>query len=272
VFALAWPSHSDRKPGHVRRSGIGRVALAVLLGIVLVPGLDLVRVDAGFAAAVIRAWQIERTDGPVAIVPLANIEWTADVHADNAPDHARESQTTAAASTLEACAEIDPQLMVGFQSLRRQIATLREERVRQAAELAQMVFLGTASTYNPYLENTEAEYFETASGELYDPAGWTAAIQIDFRNYFGGVRYGRNYQPVYALIESGGRQAVVKINDVGPLRPGRTIDLNDRSMRYFDPSMQLGLVRDMKVTLLPGDDWKAGPVGAPQPVSVASAE
>ena len=74
------------------------------------------------------------------------------------------------------------------------------------------------------------------------------------------------------LVESGGKQVIVKINDVGPLRPGRVIDLNEQSMRYFDPSLQLGLVQDVKVTLLPGADWTPGPVGEPLPVSVASAD
>jgi hypothetical protein len=34
----------------------------------------------------------------------------------------------------------------------------------------------------------------------------------------------------------------VKINDVGPLEPGRVIDLNEQTMRYFDPGMRRGLI------------------------------
>ena len=75
----------------------------------------------------------------------------------------------------------------------------------------------------------------TASGELYDPAAWTAAVQTDLREQFGGVRYGKLYQPTFALVESGEKQMIVKINDVGRLKPGRVLDLNERSMRYFDP-------------------------------------
>ena len=111
---------------------------------------------------------------------------------------------------------------------------------------------------------------QTASGELYDSAAWTAAIQIDLREQFRGVRYGKNYQPAYALVESGERKVIVKINDVGPLKPGRVIDLNERSMRYFDPTLQLGLISDVKVALLPGADWTPGPIGSELAVSFAT--
>jgi rare lipoprotein A len=55
-------------------------------------------------------------------------------------------------------------------------------------------------------------------------------------------------------------EAVVKINDVGPLKPGRIIDLNEQTMQYFDPTMERGVIKSVKVTPLPGDDWIAGPV------------
>ena len=112
---------------------------------------------------------------------------------------------------------------------------------------------------------------QTASGEDYDPDGWTAAIQTDLRTQFGGVRYGRLYRPTFALVESGDKHLIVKINDVGPLRPGRVIDLNERSMRYFDPSMHRGLLTDAAVTLLPGVDWTPGPVNNAPATVVASA-
>ena len=103
---------------------------------------------------------------------------------------------------------------------------------------------------------------ETASGELYDPAAWTAAIQVDFRKEFSGVHYGKDYRPVYALVVSSDKQVIVKINDVGPLEPGRVIDLNERTMRYFDPSLTQGLIYRVKVTPLLGDDWAPGPIAA----------
>jgi rare lipoprotein A len=119
---------------------------------------------------------------------------------------------------------------------------------------------GAASTYNPFAAPTEPEGFETASGEFYDPDRWTAAIRTDLRDQFGGIRFGRNYRPTFALVECGDKKAIVRVNDVGPLAPGRVIDLSDRTMRYFDPGFQLGLLRNAVVTPLPGDDWVAGPL------------
>jgi rare lipoprotein A len=117
---------------------------------------------------------------------------------------------------------------------------------------------GAASTYNPF----EPGYREggplTASGERYNPSAWTAAIQTSLRGMFGGVRHGA--KPKYALVEGGGKKAIVKINDVGPLAPGRIIDFNKQTMRYFDPSLQRGVIRNVKVTALSGDGWTLGPI------------
>lgn len=134
-------------------------------------------------------------------------------------------------------------------------------RIQEEAALSRTTIIGTISTYNPYRDGKEEGDAQTASGELYDPSAWTAAIQTGLRNQFGGVRYGKLYQPTYALIASGEKQLIVKINDVGPLKSGRVLDLNERSMRYFDPFLAQGLIQDVKVTLLPGEDWQTGPVG-----------
>ena len=108
------------------------------------------------------------------------------------------------------------------------------------------VIMGAASTYNPYdADDNDAGGAETASGELYNPIGWTAAIQTGMRGEFAGVRYGRLYKPSFALVEVDGRRAVVKINDVGPLRPGRVIDFSVQTMHYFDPSLQRGVLDDV---------------------------
>ncbi|MDI1345197.1 MAG: septal ring lytic transglycosylase RlpA family protein [Pseudolabrys sp.] len=141
----------------------------------------------------------------------------------------------------------------------------------EGASWALATVVGIASTYNPFRQHPDAAVASTASGEAYDPEAWTAAIQIDRRHDFGGVRYGRLYRPTFALLERGDRRAVVRINDVGPLRPGRVIDLNERSMRYFDPTLQLGLVPDMKITLLPGEQWTPGPVDVDMKIDLASA-
>jgi hypothetical protein len=63
----------------------------------------------------------------------------------------------------------------------------------------------------------------------------------------------------FDVVMSADKQAVVKINDVGPLEPGRVIDLNERTMRYFDPALQHGLI-PIRVTPLLGDDWLPGPI------------
>ncbi|MGA7018893.1 MAG: septal ring lytic transglycosylase RlpA family protein [Pseudolabrys sp.] len=128
--------------------------------------------------------------------------------------------------------------------------------------------MGTVFTYNPFRVGNEEGGPQTASGEPYDPEAWTAAIKTDLRNQFRGVRYGRLYQPAFALVERGDKQLIVKINDVGPLRPGRVLDLNERSMRHFDPSMTRGLLDDVKITLLPGENWTPGPVSSTYAISL----
>jgi len=143
-------------------------------------------------------------------------------------------------------------------------------RIQEAAALSRTTIIGTISTYNPYRDGKEEGGLYTASGELYDPSGWTAAIQTGLRNQFGGVRYGRLYQPVYALVASGDKRLIVKVNDVGPLKTGRVLDLNERSMRYFDPFLARGLIQDVRITVLPGEDWTPGPVGEAYAINFVS--
>ena len=112
--------------------------------------------------------------------------------------------------------------------------------------------------YNPFRPGYREGGAATASGERYELSAWAAAIQISLRENFGGVRYRGG--PSYALVEGMNKKVIVKINDVGPLTPGRIIDFNERTMRYFDPTLQLGLIRNVKVTPLHGKDWTAGPV------------
>jgi rare lipoprotein A len=119
--------------------------------------------------------------------------------------------------------------------------------------------VGAASTYNPFRAGWQEGGPDTASGERYDPSVWTAAIKTSLRQKFGGVQFGA--RPKYALVEAVGKKVIVKINDVGPLTPGRIIDLNERAMRYFDPSLQVGVIYDVRVSPLSGDYWIPGPVG-----------
>ena len=119
--------------------------------------------------------------------------------------------------------------------------------------------VGAASMYNPFRPGWREGGANTASGERYDPLGWAAAIKTSLRQIFGGVRNG--VRPKYALVEAVGKKAIVKINDVGPLTPGRIIDLNEPTMRYFDPSLQHGVINRVRVSPLSGDHWSPGPVG-----------
>ena len=119
--------------------------------------------------------------------------------------------------------------------------------------------VGAASMYNPFKPGKEEGGPNTASGERYDPSVWAAAIKTSLRRKFGGVQFGA--RPKYALVEAVGKKVIVKINDVGPLTPGRIIDLNERAMRYFDPSLQLGVIYSVIVRPLFGDYWIPGPVG-----------
>jgi rare lipoprotein A len=119
--------------------------------------------------------------------------------------------------------------------------------------------VGAASMYNPFRPGWREGGPDTASGERYDPSVWAAAIKTSLREKFGGVQYGA--RPKYALVEAVGKKVIVKINDVGPLTPGRIIDLNERTMRLFDPSLQLGVIYGVSVKPLFGDYWVPGPVG-----------
>ncbi|HEY7231848.1 MAG TPA: septal ring lytic transglycosylase RlpA family protein [Pseudolabrys sp.] len=173
------------------------------------------------------------------------------------------TDANARATDLVSSARLDllPNFMTAYRSILRLVTTLGLPRIQEEADLSRTTIIGTVSTYNPYRDGKEEGGVETASGEFYDPTAWTAAIQTGLRKQFGGVRYGRLYQPTYALVTSGPKQVIVKINDVGPLKPGRVLDLNERSMRFFDPFLTHGLIRDVRITLLPGEDWIPGPVG-----------
>jgi rare lipoprotein A len=118
--------------------------------------------------------------------------------------------------------------------------------------------VGAASMYNPYRPGYREGGTETASGERYNPSAWAAAIQADLRERFGGVHRGQ--RSGYALVEGTNKKAIIKINDVGPLKPGRIIDFDERTMRYFDPTLRLGLIHNVMVTPLQGDDWTPGPI------------
>jgi len=140
---------------------------------------------------------------------------------------------------------------------RSEIGAVHSTAVVDAASGEAIV--GAASTYNPFKPGWREGGPQTASGERYDPSTWAAAIKTSLRNKFGGVLYG--VKPKFALVEAIGKKVIVKINDVGPLTPGRIIDLNERTMRLFDPSLERGVIQGVTVTPLLGDAWTTGPVG-----------
>jgi|ERR1700757_1058818 rare lipoprotein A len=137
------------------------------------------------------------------------------------------------------------------------VVTARSE-IRGIQSAYSVSIVGAASMYNPYRPGYREGGLETASGERYNPSAWAAAIQSDLREKFGGVRRGNRTS--YALVEGINKKVIVKINDVGPLKPGRIIDFNEQTMRYFDPTLRLGLIHRVKVTPLSGDDWVPGPI------------
>ena len=47
------------------------------------------------------------------------------------------------------------------------------------------------------------------------------------------------------------------------------LDLNERSMRHFDPSMTRGLLDDVRITLLPSENWTPGPVSSTYAINLA---
>lgn len=269
----------------------GQAAIAFAFGIVLLSGMA--RTDDAESFVV----SIEDLDSDVVVVSLANVGFPAKSRADTRMlDDAGAVSARSETSHSVKCASLSrpeppaagkgvtpdlvaydrhqvlPKIFAAYRSLLKLVAVMGLPRIQDNAALMRATIVGTASTYNPHRNGNVEGGVQTASGEFYDPGAWTAAIQIDLRDRFGGVRYGRLYQSAYALVESGDKRVIVKINDVGPLRPGRVIDLNERSMRYFDPFLQRGLLSDAKVTLLPGADWTPGPVGGFELVSIASAQ
>jgi rare lipoprotein A len=148
-------------------------------------------------------------------------------------------------------------LAISITAARSEIATVQSSAIVDAASGDAIV--GAASTYNPFRPGWREGGPNTASGERYDRTVWAAAIKTSLRQKFGGVHFGA--KPKFALVEAVGKKVIVKINDVGPLTPGRIIDLNERTMRLFDPSLQRGVIHGVKVSPLSGDSWITGPIG-----------
>ena len=147
-------------------------------------------------------------------------------------------------------------LAISVTVARSEVGAVHSSAVDSAASGDAIV--GAASMYNPFRPGWREGGLNTASGERYDASVWAAAIKTSLRHKFGGVQFGA--RPKFALVEAAGKKVIVKINDVGPLTPGRIIDLNERTMRHFDPSLGLGVINGVKVRPLLGDYWVPGPV------------
>lgn len=243
----------------------GQAAIAFIFGIVLLSGMAWTKDDESYVVS------LKDLDVAV-VVSLASASVPTNSARLSRPEPPAVGNGVTPAPVAYRRHKVVPKFVAADRSVLKLVAVMGLPRIRDDAVRTHATIVGTASTYNPHRDGNDEGGEQTASGESYDPGAWTAAIHIDLRDQFGGVRYGRLYQPAFALVESGDKRAIVKINDVGPLRPGRVIDLNERSMRYFDPLLERGLLSDVKVTLLPGADWAPGPVGGFELASFASAQ
>jgi rare lipoprotein A len=113
-------------------------------------------------------------------------------------------------------------------------------------------FKGIASTYNPNKPGWKTGGQSLATGGTYNPNEYEAALQLDLaKQYRCGYGAGAVCQ---AIVQTpSGKSLLLRINDNGPLVPGRIIDLNEKSMRYLSGGSlgdNSGLLKDVTVTLL----------------------
>ena len=113
-------------------------------------------------------------------------------------------------------------------------------------------FRGDASTYNPYLPGWRTGGGTLATGGPYNPNSYDAALQLNLAKQY---RCGYGSRAIcHAVVQApNGRAMVVRINDNGPLVPGRIIDLNEKSMQYLSGGSMgrnSGIVKNVTVTLL----------------------
>jgi peptidoglycan lytic transglycosylase len=100
-----------------------------------------------------------------------------------------------------------------------------------------VTIVGTASMYDPFQPGYKEGGIETASGELYDRMAWTAAIQTDLRETFGGIRYGNDYRPTYALVEVAEKRSSSKSTMSGRSnRVASSTSINRRCAISIQPS------------------------------------
>jgi len=126
---------------------------------------------------------------------------------------------------------------------------------------------GQASYYGPGFQGNR-----TSQGDRFNTEEYSAAIQINLRNKFG-IPAGTK-QLGYARVTNldTGKSILVKLNDVGPLKSGRVIDLSQKSFRSLSPTGTLGpgILNNIRVEYL-GQFKKGnlvGPTTTPPPAPI----
>lgn len=118
-------------------------------------------------------------------------------------------------------------------------------------------FRGAASFYSGLPSEGGSK---TSTGERVDPNSYTGALQSDLAKQYGGLRKGGIWADV--TDEKTGKKVRVYLNDTGPLRPGRVVDLSPKAFGEFGP-LSKGVHPNMRVDVLPpaqGKPYRGGPV------------
>lgn len=116
--------------------------------------------------------------------------------------------------------KLAPRFATAYRSLLKLVILMGLPRIQDEAALMHATIVGTVSTYNPRREGNIEDEGQTASGEPYDPSGWTAAIQTGLRNQFGGVRYGRFISPPSPWWKAAKSASSSKSTTSDPSSPG----------------------------------------------------
>lgn len=126
-----------------------------------------------------------------------------------APSHAEETQPALAPAEL--VDETMPRFVVT--PVVQEFESREEAEATEPAESWEQLGSGTASWYGPKFAGRP-----TASGERFDPGGYTAAHRT--------LPFGTKVR-----VSRGDRSVVVRINDRGPFAKGRVIDVSQAAAR-----------------------------------------
>ena len=95
---------------------------------------------------------------------------------------------------------------------------------------------------------------------------WSAAVRTDLREKFGFAE--KSYQWTYALVETANKRLIVKIDLSGLSARSRHRPQRPRDA-LFRSTLELGLIKRVKVTPLVGNDMTPGPVENDLPTNFA---